>query len=128
MSPRGPTDRRETYLGTISPGASVAVESRPAPRPTRPRPTRSTRSGSSAPFRRAYDDRPENQGEIRLVAWSPSPLKGQKVEPAVDRHRGFTAVVVHLRDGPPPSPDGPLYNRAAARHRRISSGKESVPR
>jgi hypothetical protein len=36
------------------------------------------------------------------------------MEPAVDRHRGFTAVLVHLRSGPPPSPDGRRYNRLAA--------------
>ena len=36
------------------------------------------------------------------------------IEPAVDRHRGFTAVLVHLRSGSPPSPDGRRYNRLAA--------------
>ena len=45
-----------------------------------------------------------------MSAWSSGPLGGQTVEPAVDRHRGFTAVVVHLRNGPPPDPDGPAYD------------------
>ena len=58
-------------------------------------------------LRSYHEDRPENSGEIRLVAWAPRPLGGQKIEPVVDRHRGFTAVVVHLKLGPPPSPDGP---------------------
>ena len=35
------------------------------------------------------------------------------IEPAVDRRRGFTAVMVHLRSGSPPSPDGLVYNRLA---------------
>ena len=50
-------------------------------------------------------------------AWSPGwpgTTGGQVIEPAVDRHRGFTAVVVHLRSGSPPSPDGRRYNRLAA--------------
>ncbi len=36
------------------------------------------------------------------------------IEPAIDRKRGFTAVLVHLRSGPPPSPDGKRYNLLAA--------------
>jgi hypothetical protein len=37
-------------------------------------------------------------------------MPGQIVEPVPDRQRGFTAVLVHLRSGPPPSPDGQHYN------------------
>ena len=54
-------------------------------------------------------DRPEDRGEWRLVAWSPGPLRGQRVEPVVDRHRGLTLVVAHLRYGPPPDQDAPAY-------------------
>ena len=53
---------------------------------------------------------PEDKGELRLVAWVADPMAGQDVEPSVDRHRGFTLVVVHLGYGPPPSPHGSLYN------------------
>jgi len=106
----GPEGGRETYLGTVAPGAEVEVKGVPRAR------------GDDAPagglrperflkeFRDDLDDRPENQGEIRLVAWASGPLGGQTVEPTVDRHRGFTAVVVHLRNGPPPAPDGPVYD------------------
>jgi len=103
-------DRKETYLGTIAPSSKVSV--REVPRP-------SSKSASSKPFdhehfldefRRYYEDRPENQGEIRLVGWIPRQFSGQLIEPAVDRHRGFTAVVVHLKSGLPPAPDLPMYN------------------
>ena len=102
----GPGDRRETYLGTIAPGASVEVE-RPRPLPSTRRPTQGTLDPSR--FLRAFaafarTTAPRDQGEIRLVAWSPRPFGGQKLEPSVDRHRGLTLVVVHLRFGPPPRP------------------------
>jgi len=58
--------------------------------------------------------RPENDGELRLVAWTPGPVGGQSFEPALDRHRGLTAVVVHLRYGNPPSPEGPRFNLLAS--------------
>jgi len=54
-------------------------------------------------------DRPEDAGEVRLVAWAEGPHPGQNIEPAVDRHRGFRLVVVHLKYGPPPSPSLPPY-------------------
>jgi hypothetical protein len=57
--------------------------------------------------------RPEDQGELRLVAWSPTLVRGQTIEPAVDRHRGMTLVVAHLRLGPPPDPGGPAYDALA---------------
>jgi hypothetical protein len=53
--------------------------------------------------------RPEDKGEVRLVAWAPGPHPGQSIEPKVDRHRGFRLVVVHLRYGPPPDPSRPPY-------------------
>ena len=110
----GPKDRKETYLGTIGAGTTVEVKATPepkdveAPRPFDPAPL-------LRELRRNFEDRPENSGEVRLVAWVPQALGGQQVEPAVDRHRGLTAVVVHLRTGPPPSPDGLIYNTLAAR-------------
>jgi hypothetical protein len=58
-----------------------------------------------------YDwGRPEDAGELRLVAWADGPMPGQELEPEVDRHRGFTLVVAHLRYGPTPSPDDPIYS------------------
>jgi hypothetical protein len=104
----GPGRLKETFLGTIAPGVTVA----PA--------LGARQEGAAAdegldpePFLRAFrtyvEDRPENQGELRLVGWSPRPQPGVKLEPAVDRHRGFSLVVVHLRHGPPPAPDGPAY-------------------
>jgi hypothetical protein len=116
----GPKDRRETFLGTIAPGASVEVKEAPRSR------TGATDADALRPqrflkeFRRHFEDRPENQGELRLVAWTPHPLGGQKIEPPVDRHRGFTAMVIHLKSGPPPAPEGPVYNS-------LASGKEEPP-
>jgi hypothetical protein len=106
----GPSERKETYLGTIAPGASVEVKN--VPRPAKVLTEADTFKAELflRQFRAAYEDRPENAGEIRLVAWVQGPLAGQKIEPAVDRHRGFTAVVVHLKNGPSPAPDGPIYN------------------
>jgi hypothetical protein len=111
----GAKARKEVYLGTIGPGATVEVKEVPRPPVTAGpvdvlRPMRFLRE-----FRQVFEDRPENQGEIRLVAWSPRPMSGQKVEPAVDRHRGITAFVIHLRNGPPPPPYGPVYNDIARR-------------
>ncbi len=37
-------------------------------------------------------------------------MPGQVIDPPVDRQRGYTAVLVHLRNGPPPNPDGINYN------------------
>jgi hypothetical protein len=104
----GPTQRPETHLGTIAPGTTVEVVGR--------RPGRSSFKEGPDPdpflkeLRTFVEDRPENRGEIRLVGWSPRPQGGLKLAPAVDRHRGFSVVVVHLRNGPPPAPDGPSYH------------------
>ena len=65
-------------------------------------------------LRRTWEERPENLGELRLVAWVPRPVRGQVFEPALDRHRGMTAVLVHLRYGNPPAPDTPRFNLLAA--------------
>jgi hypothetical protein len=108
-------DRKEVYIGTIGPGATVEVKEIPRPGPTDvdAEAIKLGRDRFLAAFREEFEERPENVGEIRLVAWAQKTVGGQKIEPAVDRHRGFTAIVVHLRQGPPPSPDGPIYNSLA---------------
>jgi hypothetical protein len=111
----GPRARRETYVGTIPPGSTVAVAARRRPEPR----VRDAKKEGPDPklflseFSAFREDRPENQGEIRLVAWTPGPHGGLKLDPVVDRHRGFSLVVVHLKSGPPPAPDGPAYNDLA---------------
>jgi hypothetical protein len=108
----GSEQNRETFLGTIGSGHSVALNL-PA---SGSLPERI--NGLSGPdplpllseLRRSWEDRPENEGELRLVAWVPRPVGGEEFEPALDRHRGITVVIVHLRYGSPPSPDGPRYN------------------
>ena len=107
-----PGQTRETFVGTIAPGLTVEVS------PGRRVPGATVHEGLNPdPFLREFreymEDRPENRGEIRLVGWTPRPHKGMKLAPAVDRHRGFGVVVVHLRNGPPPGPDGPSFQSEA---------------
>ena len=109
-----PGRHEETYVGTIAAGATVTVNR------GRQVPGRVVAAKGLDPelllreFRSYMEDRPENQGEIRLVGWSPRPYGGLKLAPAVDRHRGFGVVVVHLRSGPPPAPGGPSYSTVEA--------------
>ncbi len=117
--------RRETPLGTIAPGAKIPIEGAGGSKPASngsgwldPGPLLSL-VGSQA------ENRPENQGEIRLVAWTTRPLGGQKLNPPVDRHRGLTLVVAHLRQGAPPSPDGPQYNLLAMGPERAPAAAEA---
>jgi len=112
---------RLTPLGAIGPGATVdlpepsaSVDELPAPEP----PAEDDPFGWAAlesflqPLR-SYDwQSPADSGEIRLVAWAAEPIAGQRIEPNVDRHRGVSLVVAHLRYGPPPSPDGFIYDRS----------------
>lgn len=109
----GPNDRKQTYLGTIKPGATIPLVATPVPRI----PAIAKGQLNPNPFLQAFrayaENRPEDQGEIRLVAWTSKVMAGEKFEPAVDRHRGFTAVVVHLENGPPPAPSGPRYDYLA---------------
>ncbi len=109
--------RQERWLGTIAAGASVEIDSRDRSVP--PEKVNAGPGPDPNPFlealRGAWENREEEQGELRLVAWFPTTIKGQVIEPPIDRQRGFTAVLVHLRNGPPPSPDGRRYNRLAPR-------------
>jgi hypothetical protein len=108
----GPGQRRERFLGTIPAGASVEIGGPDAAPP--PEQVDAGPGPDANPLlrelRSTLEPREENNGEIRLVAWVSGPIEGQVIEPAVDRHRGFTAVLVHLRSGTAPSPDGPRYN------------------
>ena len=116
---------REVYLGTIAPSASVALDS--VPESAVPGEIPGHEGPDPAPLlsllRKASENRPENAGELRLVAWVPRPVGGQVVEPSLDRHRGMTAVLVHLRYGNPPSPASPHYNLMA----RGTEEKPSAP-
>jgi hypothetical protein len=140
----GPAERHERLLGTIAAGSSVEIGSAVGQAP----PSRVSAGGGPDPnaflraLRATWWPREEDRGELRLVAWVPGPVGGQVIEPAVDRKRGFTAVIVHLRSGSPPSPDGRRYNllaardadldalltreRAAAKNRRLTPGSSRV--
>jgi hypothetical protein len=69
---------------------------------------------------RAVATRPEESGELRLIAWAGKTLPGQVIEPPVDRHRGFTLVVAHLQPAPLPDP-------ASARYFALAAGAERPP-
>jgi hypothetical protein len=107
--------RNERPLGTIPPGGTVDIA--PDSKPPAPQSPAGFDGPDPAPMlealRRDREDRPEDDGELRLVAWVPRPVGGQTFEPTLDRHRGMTAVLVHLRYGNPPSPEGPRYNLLA---------------
>jgi len=120
----GPDDPgRSRPLGTIGPGATVELPARDAADPDPPAPASPPRSVDDgwlepepflAPLREYDWGGPEDKGELRLVAWARRPQPGQEIEPPVDRHRGFTLVLAHLRYGPPPPPEGPMYDLAHA--------------
>jgi hypothetical protein len=103
---------KERYLGTIAPGASVVLGSaglEQFPEKVEAGPGPDVDVVLRA-LRTTWENRDENSGGIRLVAWVAKTMPGQVIEPAPDRVRGYTAVLVHLRNGPPPSPDGRHYN------------------
>ena len=109
----GDGKRKENYLGTIAAGASVEIVAigRHAASADGSNPARAPiRTRSSRPCGRPGSGATRTAGEIRLVAWVPRAMGGQVIDPPVDRQRGFTAVLVHLRCGPPPNPDGKNYN------------------
>ena len=108
---------KERYLGTIAPGASVEIGAAGAAEAPQ-----KIDAGPGPDFdtffravRTTWERRDENFGEIRLVAWVPRTMPGQVIDPPPDRQRGTTAVLVHLRSGPPPSPDLPHYYNLALR-------------
>jgi hypothetical protein len=106
---------KERYLGTIAAGASVEIsagEGAEAPETVDAGPGPDLNTFLEA-VRTTWERRDENSGQIRLVAWVARAMPGQVIEPAPDRLRGFTAVLVHLSSGPPPSPDGEHFNRLA---------------
>jgi hypothetical protein len=115
--------RNEHALGTIAAGGSVELGSSVG------QPAAPSSEGFDGPdpvpfleaLRKNRENRPENDGELRLVAWVGRPVGGQSFEPALDRHRGMTAVLVHLRYGNPPSPEGPRYNLLAGLKERTSA-------
>ena len=53
---------------------------------------------------------PPEAGEFRLVAWTPGVHPGQRIEPAIDRHRGLRLVVAHLRFETPDPDATPYYD------------------
>ncbi len=107
--------RTETFLGTISAGQTLELKpDNNSPVPDRvpvgpgPDPNRFLKQ-----LRDEFEPRPENIGEIRLIAWTSSILDGQTIDPPVDRARGFTAVLVHLAAGALPDPNAEHYNLLA---------------
>jgi len=107
---------RETFLGDLAPDAVVDLDGlAPGDAPESAR----TFDGPDPSdlleaLRRGVEGRPEAVGEVRLVAWTPRPAPGPVFEPALDRHRGATVVLAHLRYGPPPDPGSRTYDLTAA--------------
>lgn len=97
-------------LGTIGAGESIAVSGPSSPSKAKPASVTWT---DVSPFLAKLEeyrwDIPSERGELRLVAWAPDAHPGQNLEPAVDDHRGFRLVVVHLKYGPMPDPSSPEY-------------------
>jgi hypothetical protein len=106
-------DRDEmTPIGTIAPGTTVTVGANSAGDEAAAAKKKVDWIDVTPFLERMRDYRwkePADRGEIRLVAWSPSAMPGQKIEPAVDRPRGFRIVVAHLEYASPPSPSDPNY-------------------
>ena len=108
-----PKSPREILLGTIGPGQTVEVKPSEGSTPSAVETVGIDPGPLLKQLRAYYEDQPENRGELRLVAWAPKPMPGPTIEPAVDRHRGFTAFVIRLKSGPPPGPDGTAYDATA---------------
>jgi hypothetical protein len=98
-------DRDPIPLGTIPSGSVIEI----APET----PSADSAAGPEAPavewanleeflsaLRQSRSNSIEHQRGWRLIGYAPDPHPGQKIEPAVDRHRGVRLVVVHLRFGP----------------------------
>ncbi len=126
---------RATYLGRIGPNASVAVKGAdssiekfdvPSPEGLK------KNEVDPAPFlemlvRSSVASRPEEVGEVRLLAWVAKPREGQVIEPAVDLHQGFTLVVAHMKLGATPDPASLAYNILAAGPERPSEHLLNTP-
>ena len=103
--------RTETYLGNIVAGARVEVPATPIAIPkSESHPAGLDPETFLSVLRTSFEPRPENLGQVRLVAWTPKVIPGRRLEPRVDRERGYSAVIVHLKSGPPPSPDALIYD------------------
>ncbi len=109
---------RATYLGRLAPKGAVDVKGDPVDAKEfaamSPEGLKKNEV-DPAPFlemlvRSSVAGRPEEDGEVRLVAWVAKPQAGQTIEPAVDLHQGFTLVVAHLKVGPTPDPSSYTYN------------------
>jgi hypothetical protein len=99
------------FLGEIANGAKVPLGSLD---PIDPQPTIGTEKLDPGEFlqlllKRSVTTRPEEVGELRLIAWANKPMAGQAIDPPVDRQRGFTLVVAHLQPSPILSPSDPRY-------------------
>ena len=69
---------------------------------------------------RSVAAKPEDVGELRLIAWAEKLVPGQSIEPPVDRHRGFTLIVAHLRQAP-------LIDPSTERYNLLAKGAETIP-
>jgi hypothetical protein len=109
-------ERKGVYLGSIASGAKVPLGSLatigafPA--------LESPEKLDAHPFlellvERSVTTRPEEVGELRLIAWAKKPMSGQMIDPPVDRQRGFTLVVAHLQPSPLLDPGSKRYNLGA---------------
>ncbi len=109
---------KAVYLGTIAPNATVEVkgEAREVAKYDIASPEGLKKNEvDPAPFlemliRSSIASRPEEVGEVRLLAWMARPREGQVIEPAVDLHQGFTLVVAHMKLGETPDPASLAYN------------------
>jgi hypothetical protein len=109
-------------LGSIAAGAKIPLGSLAIVEPKAPNGPEQLDPG---PFldllwQRSIANRPEEVGELRLIAWADKPLGGQSIDPPVDRQRGFTLLVAHLQ----PSP---LLDPASLRYNALAGGPEKTP-
>ena len=116
-------DTRAALVGDLEAGAAV-----PVPTLENAEPESLVAAGKLTPrrfldllHRSAVATRPEEVGELRLIAWHARPVDGQQIDPPVDRHRGFTLVVAHLTPGRLPDPNSPRYSAVSR------SGVEPTP-
>ncbi|WZO97031.1 hypothetical protein EP7_004044 [Isosphaeraceae bacterium EP7] len=102
---------RSFPVGTLAPGASAVLPEAGEEGDT---PAKFDGPLDPNPYLRllghSIGERPEERGEVRLVAWLPGHQPGSRLDPEVDRHRGLTMVVVHLAYPAVPGPDGPRFD------------------